>query len=257
MFKQPIFNEFYNEYLKKRIKDTNNITKRLDTADDFHDYLAQKGIKGIGDMIAKEIHAYIEEKQAQGEYIEQPGELFGLYAAFVENVMRSGMFYKRGIIPEIVTFQIQREEFYFFGKEYPRDADMGKVWDDFISTGGYEKNKKYGKYPYSCMVIFRNDPEHKTYFPGTIVEGMDDIPEGFKLAKFPACEFLVVTTEWLPTKEEALWQIYHDYHRNAKIPDGYIRYDGHESQIEVIEVEHFDTEEGSRWEFWVPIKKVN
>jgi len=89
-----------------------------------------------------------------------------------------------------------------------------------------------------------------------IVEGMDKAPEGFTLMKFPACEFLVVTTEWLPTQDEALWQIEGAYNKNAIIPEGYVRYDGPESPIEVIEVEHTNTAEGSRWEFWVPIKKL-
>ena len=141
MFNQENFNEFYGEFLKKRTKDSDYIAHQLGAANDFHDYLAKKGIKSINDIIRQELNAYIEEKQAQGEDTKQINNLFGYYSQFAEAVVRSGMFYKKGIIPEVITFQTQHGEFYFLGKEYDRNADMGKVWDDFIKTGGYEKNK--------------------------------------------------------------------------------------------------------------------
>ena len=165
-------------------------------------------------------------------------------------------------IPAIQVFQIQHGEFLFLGKEYNFEtADMREVWDDFISSGGYEINKQYGKYPYACMIVYHNNnPEHTSYCPGAIVKGVDKVPEGFTLMNFPAREYLVVTTDWVETSEEAvgddcLGQTCR-YQQTVEIPAGYIRYDGPGSQIMAIEVENANTENGSRWEWWIPIKKV-
>ena len=166
-------------------------------------------------------------------------------------------------VPAIKVFQTQHDEFLFLGKEYDLEtADMKAVWDDFINSGGYEINKQYGKYPYACMIVYHNNnPEHISYCPGAIVESIDKVPEGFTLMKFPAREYLVVTTEWMETFAEAVGENglgqTGRYLRTVEIPAGYIRYDGPGSQIVVIEVENANTENGSRWENWVPIKKID
>ncbi|NLC18734.1 MAG: hypothetical protein GX757_05845 [Clostridiales bacterium] len=70
----------------------------------------------------------------------------------------------------------------------------------------------------------------------------------------------MVTHDWLPTNEEALgfgisfgWE----NEKNVLIPDGYIRYDEPDSHITLIEKENSDTPEGSRYEMWIPIKKID
>jgi len=164
--------------------------------------------------------------------------------------------------PKIITFQSQHEEFLFLCKEYPfPNPDMGKVWDSFDSAGGFDLHKKYGKYSYPCMVMYHYE-EHTQllYCPGIIVNEMDKVPEGFIIKKFPARDYVVVTTEWMETYEEAtgengLGQT-NKFQRTVQIPEGYERYDKPDNQIHIIEVFNTYTENGHRWEFWVPIKKV-
>lgn len=144
MFADQNYNEFYNEYLKKRFN-TNGVMERLKAKDDFHDYLSKKNIKSVSDILQKEIDGYLGEKEAQNENTKETRKFLGSYKSFIENVVRAGMFYPKGVIPEIITFQIQLDEFLFLGKEYTRSADMKKVWDDFIGASGYEMNKKRGK----------------------------------------------------------------------------------------------------------------
>jgi len=164
--------------------------------------------------------------------------------------------------PKIVEFQIQLDEFLFLGIEYvitDSYQNMKAVWDRFFKAGGFEKIWPYEKKPYKCMVVnHNNNPEYPVYFIGSIVEGAVEVPDGYTLTKFPACEYIVVTHEWVPTKEEALGQIgrIDEAKLHVQIPDGYVRFDGPESQIRVIENETMDTSDGSRWENWVPIKKL-
>lgn len=91
-----------------------------------------------------------------------------------------------------------------------------------------------------------------------MVGKVDKVPEGYKLMKFPANDFIVVTHEWIPTKEAALeygiaagWK----YEKTVQIPNGYVRNDGPGSPITIIEKENSDTPNGSRYVFWVPITK--
>jgi len=164
----------------------------------------------------------------------------------------------------IVTFQMRHDEFLFLGIENKivdsiQNTDFGKIWGNFFNAGGFDKIDPYKKAPYDSMVVYHNnDPEcPMVYCIGSIVEGVDEVPEGYSLLKFPAREFLVVTHEWLPTKEEAIGQVFavNAYQEKVQIPDGYIRYDEPGSQIMLIERENMNTENGNRYEFWVPIRK--
>jgi len=167
--------------------------------------------------------------------------------------------------PQIVTFQMNLEDFLFLGIENKivdsiQNTDFGKIWGGFFEMGGFDKIDPYKKKPYDCMVVYHNkNPECPlTYFIGSIVEDADNVPEGYTLMQFPAREYLVVTHEWVPTKDEAIGQIFNvnGYQQNVPMPDGYIRHDGIGSEIMLVERENMDTENGSRYEFWVPIKKV-
>jgi predicted transcriptional regulator YdeE len=170
-----------------------------------------------------------------------------------------------GSKPKIKSLQIYHDEFLFLGIENIiegpiENADMGAIWGNFFKAGGFDKIDPYSMETYKSMVVYhKNDSEHLIYFIGAIVEGIDKVPEGYKLVKFPACDFLVVTHEWLPTKDEAIGQIssVNSYQEKVQIPNGYIRYDGADSQIVLIERENMNTENGSRYEFWVPIKKLS
>ena len=157
--------------------------------------------------------------------------------------------------PKVVTFQMQHEEFYYLGKEYPRNwYEFMDVWDDFNKSGGWAMVEKYRNNPsYKCTVVNHLINPKGIYMAGTFVDEMTELPDGFSLVKFPAYEFIVVTHEWhsnwdMGIVEEAV--------KNLQIPDGYIKYDSGDSQIRLIEVEHNDPKKGSRWENWIPIKKV-
>ena len=165
--------------------------------------------------------------------------------------------------PAIITFQMQQEGFLFLGIENKiagpiENTDMGVVWGNFFNVGGFEKTAPYAMKSYESMVVYhKNNSEHLVYFIGSIVTGISEVPEEYTLAKFPACEFLVVTHEWVSTKDEAIGQIspLNNYQATVQIPSGYVRYDEPDSQFILVERENTDTESGSRYEFWVPIKK--
>jgi len=166
--------------------------------------------------------------------------------------------------PAIKTFRMRQEDFYFLGIEYPRGSDMGKLWDNFDKMGGWDAISKHHKKPYDkMMTMWRyNDPENEIYYPGTIVEDVNKVPDGFTLSKFPACEFLVITTDWMPLKEDmwresgSAWTCIESRDDTRLIPDGYERYGGPDNQITLIERENHDAENGFRYEIWIPIKKV-
>ena len=168
--------------------------------------------------------------------------------------------------PKIVTFQMHQEAFFFLGiKNFIEDtyenADMGAIWGNFFKAGGYDKIIPYAVVPKPMNVCYTNDAGTKIYFQGMMVADVDAVPDGYTLEAFPAGDYLVVTTEWMKTHEEALGenglgQTYR-HHKNVPIPDGYIRDDGPGRPFTVIEKENTDTPDGSRYEFWVPIRKVD
>ena len=159
--------------------------------------------------------------------------------------------------PMIFVYQVKKEEFYFIGKEYPRSwLGIIDAWDDFDKSGGWDMVTKYRNKPfYNCTVVNHLINPNGNYMAGTFVDEMDiaDVPDGFTLRKFPACEFLIVTHEWQPGWD--LW-IVEEAVKKVQIPDGYVKYEDGENVIRLIEVEHNHPEKGSRWENWIPIKKI-
>ena len=175
------------------------------------------------------------------------------------------MLRKKSKKPKIITFQMQHGEFLYLGKEYKivgpiENADMKAIWDDFLATdidGGYAVIKQYRKNSYECMIVNHNiNSEYEVYSPGTIVDGIDEVPEGWALTKFPAREFIVVTHEWISKEESTPIGSCMRYADNLQIPDGYIRYDQPGSQIVLMELSNSDSEQRRRWEIWVPIRKT-
>lgn len=164
--------------------------------------------------------------------------------------------------PAIVTFQIHQDDFSFLGIEniLTESSDFGYFWDNFFKLGGYDKINPYAIDTKPLNVWYTKNTGEKIYFQGLMVENVDQIPDGYTLSKFPASDFLVVTHDWVSTNDEALRYGIDAGWKNIKtvqIPDGYIRYDEPGCPITVIEKENSDTPDGSRYEFWVPIKKVD
>ena len=160
--------------------------------------------------------------------------------------------------PALLTFQMKHEDFYYLGVEFKRGSV--DYWNEFDKMGGWQVITKYQKTPYegAMMTIWQyNDPENQIYFPGRIVENVDNVPEGFTLKKFSACEFIIITTEWV---NGSVWsgsaQTALENKDNAQlIPDGYERYGGSENLITLIERENQNAESGNRYEVWVPIRR--
>jgi len=128
------------------------------------------------------------------------------------------------------------------------------VWKDFDNSGGWDMVEKYRNNPsYKCAVVNHLIEPDGTYMPGTFVENITKAPEGFTLRTFPTCEYIIVTHEWMPDWDMFLVE---EAVKNVLIPEGYIKYDNGDSLIRLIEVEHNDPEKGSRWENWIPVKRV-
>ena len=164
--------------------------------------------------------------------------------------------------PATVIFKIHHDEFYFLGIEniVTESSDFGYFWDNFFKAGGYDKIIPYAIDHTPINIWYTNSTGEKIYFQGLMVGNVDEVPDGYTSAKFPDSDFIVITHEWLPTNEEALeygiaagWK----HEKTVQIPDGYIRHDGPGSPITIIEKENSDTPDGSRYEMWVPIKKVD
>jgi len=187
--------------------------------------------------------------------------------------------------PEQVTFIMKKEEFQFLGREYSlNNPDFGKIWPDFLDGdhGGYKTLSNYEVPNQPNINVWHNkNAEHKTYMIGKIVGKIDQIPNGFTLIKVPESEYFVITYEWVPanvqfnhhTGEDGNeqnwkaifmpnserinnWECF-DNIKNLQIPDGYKMYNDEGNKIFFFEVDNFDTPDGNRIEFWVPIKKVN
>ena len=163
--------------------------------------------------------------------------------------------------PAIVTFQFHQDGFSFLGNEniLAESPDFGAIWGNFFKKGGYDPILPYAVDSKPLNVWYTNKAGDKIYFQGLMVGNVDKVPEGYTLAKFPASYFLVVTYEWVPKQDFQQMDEINDgwkYIETLQIPDGYVRYDDSGSPITIIEKENTDTPDGSRYEFWVPIKRV-
>ena len=161
--------------------------------------------------------------------------------------------------PKVFTFKAQRDEFLFLGFEQvvTSTSDFVIVWDKYFKAA-----EKAGIEHYE-QIIWHYKNGEQIYSVGKIVESTDEVPDGFSLMKFPACEYMVVTHEWLTDFHDGipLTQNYigigqaHDYKENIPMFDGYVRYDGPNSPITQIEIENYTAENKARFERWMPIKK--
>jgi len=164
--------------------------------------------------------------------------------------------------PAIIMFQQQMDEFLFFGVEQvaPPHENFGLVWDKYFKIAEQAGLDEYSH------IIWRYKDGVQNYFVGIIESHVEKIPDNCNTAIFPACEYLVVTHEWLPQDSDLytngimLTQNYcgigqtHYPRTGFQIPDGYVRFDDPSSPITQIEIDR-RSEHGMRYERWIPIKK--
>ena len=164
--------------------------------------------------------------------------------------------------PAIKILQIHHEAFSFLGHEniLTDSSDFAYIWDNFFSIGGYRPILPYAVDTKPINVWYTNSAGQRIYFQGLFVKDVEDVPDGYRLADFPASDFLVVTTEWMASNDEAVGPNgngrCNQYAETVQIPEGYVRNDGLGSPFTLIEKENADTPEGSRYEVWVPIKRI-
>ncbi len=163
--------------------------------------------------------------------------------------------------PAIKVFQIHQEAFSFLGNEnvITEASNFGFIWDNFFQKGGYDPIYPYATDTKPVNVWYTNSAGQQIYLQGLFVKNVDKVPEGYAMVDFPASDFLVITTEWMASNEEAVGDNGNGrcnrYAQTVQIPEGYARNDGPSSPITGIEKENANTPEGSRYEVWVPIKR--
>ena len=162
--------------------------------------------------------------------------------------------------PEQITFQIHQDAFSFLGNEnvVTEASDFGQIWDSFFRMGGYDPILPFAVDTKPVNVWYTNSAGEKIYFQGLFVGGVDSVPDGYSLVQFPASDFVVVTYEWVPAQDfDMMYEIDGGWKamEALQIPEGFARYDGPGSPVTVIEKENTDTPDGTRYEFWVPVKK--
>jgi len=164
----------------------------------------------------------------------------------------------------IIVYQSRKDEFLFLGVEQvvTPSTDFGMVWDTYFKT----VEKAGITVPYSYIIWYYKNGK-QVYFVGNMVVSADEIPTGYSAVMFPACEYLVVTHEWLPEGADLysngimLTQNYcgigqtHYPREGIQMPEDYARFDSPNSPITQIEVEN-KSKDGVRFERWIPIKKV-
>lgn len=164
--------------------------------------------------------------------------------------------------PDIKILQIQQEKFTFLGNEtiLTKSSDFAFIWDEFFRKGGYEPILPYATDSKSINIWYTNNLGQPIYAQGLFVNNVDKVPEGYTMTEFPGSAFLVITTEWMATNEEAVGEngngLCNKYVETMQMPDGYVRNNGPENLITKLEKENADTPEGSRYEVWVPVKKI-
>lgn len=161
--------------------------------------------------------------------------------------------------PAIKVFQIHQDAFSFLGNEniITETSDFGQIWGNFFEIGGYEPILPYATDSNPVNLWYTNNAGENIYFQGLFVKNVDKLPDGYKLVDFPAGDFLVITTEWMATNEEAVGENGNDrcnrYAQTVQMPEGYVRNDAPDCPITKIEKENADTPDGSRYEVWIPI----
>ena len=158
---------------------------------------------------------------------------------------------------KIITFQTRMEAFCVLGSETPlrEGTDFAALWDSFFQKGGYGCIDPFAADP-ACVNVWHTSGGQPFYLQGKIVCEEAVAPPGYVLNRFPAGEYLVVTTGWLPTYEASMQHIHHDYYRSAPVPEGYRNHPESEDGVFLMERWGAETKDGFRYEFWLPIEKI-
>jgi len=158
----------------------------------------------------------------------------------------------------LVTFQVHQEEFEFLGIEnvVTESSNFGLIWDNFFKLGGYDNIVPYAADDLDTNVWYTNDAGEKIFFQGRMVKNVDNVAKRYTLKKFPASDYLVLTHTWCSTFNEAQRKgigFGHSHIDTVQLPDGYVR---DESAAE-LERDICEAPEGSRIEWWLPIKRIS
>ena len=162
-------------------------------------------------------------------------------------------------VPEIIVFQTHLDDFSVLGNEnvLTESSYFDGFWTDFFGMGGYEPILPFATDPLPVNVWYTNREGQRVYLQGLIVGTVDTVPNGYRLVTFPASDFLVVTTDWLESNEDAVGESGNGrcnrYAETVEAPEGYVRNDGPGGPMTKMELENADTPSGSRYEVWVPI----
>lgn len=167
----------------------------------------------------------------------------------------------------IITKIIKKGAFTFLGNEnivghnnkIAESADFGKIWGDFFDKGGYNPIEPYAEDTAPVNVWFNDTDGKFIYMQGLFVKAVDKIPEGYSLREFPACEYLMVTTEWLDRHDRSVGYEgngrCNEYADKTASPEGYERFDEGSVPLHRIEVEVGPINGSYRYEVWLPLRK--
>ena len=93
--------------------------------------------------------------------------------------------------PAIKVLQIHHEAFSFLGHEniLTDSSDFAYIWNNFFSIGGYHPILPYAVDTKPINVWYTNSAGQRIYFQGLFVKDVEDVPDGYQLANFPASDF--------------------------------------------------------------------
>ncbi len=130
--------------------------------------------------------------------------------------------------------------------EYYEKYEKNQPLRDFAAKHSTPDNRLVG-------ILYGQD-----FITGAIVEGITEVPEGTKLMKFPASEFLVITHDYTETEPECYpyigMTVSHAHSKDVQIPDGYERYHDPNGYMERFNFNH--DENKFRTEVWFAIRKI-
>lgn len=153
------------------------------------------------------------------------------------------------------VFQKKQEEYFFLGKIYKSNKmDFGKWYEDFYKSGGFEKIKMYRNDKSDCLAsIHVMFPDYWNVGIGIIADEISEIPEGFELKKFPSGDFLIISSDWKLTDDEAHISLDEFDPKYKQIPCDYVM---DRSTYLCIEKFYECPEKGHKWERWYPIRQI-
>lgn len=163
---------------------------------------------------------------------------------------------------EFEIYRAHRESYRVLGMENKfnndnRDPDCGARWGAFFDSGGHEKLKPFLTEKPLVGVFCQSEPGYYNYLIGGVVSGIESAPEGMFLCDFPATDYLVVTTQWQPSIDQAEKYIGpvvgYAHGSELRFPDGYEKYTDPVMFIEGYNYE-FDNNR-FRFEVWLAIRK--